>query len=146
MNIRRVIGLGHRHFPVLLKALLAVIAVRAALFFVKYRTIAKRIRLRQPPSGREVKPAYVTAWAVRHAARIVPRASCLTQALALQYLLAADGLSSVVRVGVRLDEHDTVHAHAWLLHDDIVLIGGTQERLGEYKPLTDLAPAPVSDV
>ena len=40
------------------------------------------------------------AWAVTHAARLVPGASCLTQALAAKQLLGNRGIPSRLRIGV----------------------------------------------
>jgi hypothetical protein len=51
--------------------------------------------------------------AVRLASRLVPRATCLTQALALNHLLARHGHASTVQIGVR--KHDgRFAAHAWV--------------------------------
>jgi hypothetical protein len=71
---------------------------------------------RRPPSAS-------LAWAVRAASRRVPRASCLTQALALEGLLAEFGQQGVVRIGVARGPDGTFEAHAWLEHDGRVLIG-----------------------
>lgn len=54
-------------------------------------------------------------WAVRLASRNVPcRARCLEQSLSLWYLLALDGVSSELRIGVRKPRPDAVEAHAWV--------------------------------
>lgn len=56
-------------------------------------------------------------------------------------MLASHAQSSVVRVGVRVDEHDAVHAHSWVLLDDTVILGGIDEDLERYTVLTDLTPS-----
>lgn len=83
---------------------------------------------------------YVLAWAVKNVSRVIPFASCLTQALSLQRLLAREGYSSTIRIGVKLDDKDKVDAHAWVLFEDRVLIGGNDRHLDDYSVLTDLLP------
>ena len=141
MKLRRILRLGIRHFGPLCRALGAVLAFRIALVFFKYRQIAGKIHVQHARAGQSSEKPIVTAWAGKQAARVVPFASCLTQALALQYLLAANAHSSVVRVGVRTDEKNTVHAHSWVLLDDVVILGGSSEKIKEYTVLTDLSPA-----
>jgi len=63
-------------------------------------------------------------WAVTRAARFVPGASCLTQALSLQVLLARRGLHSRLCIGVRKGAASAFEAHAWVERGGRVLIGG----------------------
>jgi hypothetical protein len=79
-------------------------------------------------------------WSIRRASRLVPRATCLTQALALQVLLGRRGYASEIRVGVRRDEEGQFAAHAWLVGADRVLIGGDAHDLRDFVPLTTLSP------
>ena len=60
--------------------------------------------------------------AVVRAARAVPRASCLTQALAAQALYVAAGAPGTILLGVARDGA-TLHAHAWLEHSGRVVLG-----------------------
>jgi len=62
------------------------------------------------------------AGAVRSAARLVPGASCLTQALAARVLLEQGGHSSRLHIGVSR-EHGDFEAHAWVEHDGSIIIG-----------------------
>ena len=61
-------------------------------------------------------PLHRLEWAVRVASRAVPHATCLTQALALQRLLARHGYVSIVQVGACSVDGRFV-AHAWVEHD-----------------------------
>ena len=63
------------------------------------------------------------SWAITQAARFIPGASCLTQALSLQVLLSKAGLHSRLCIGVR-KESKGFEAHAWIERDGRVLIGG----------------------
>ena len=140
MNARRIVGLARRHHLVLLRAFIMVLIFRIALTFMRYRRIARYIRVRHSPGRKQLGP-YIIAWAVRHAARPVPFAHCLTQALALQYLLARQGSESVIRVGMLAGGDGTIDAHAWVLHEGQVLIGGNDRSLSSYATLVDLRPA-----
>lgn len=63
--------------------------------------------------------------AVRVMSRYVPQASCLTQALAAQTLLANEGQRSQLRVGVTQND-GKLEAHAWVQIDGRVVIGGRE--------------------
>ncbi|MEN7538001.1 lasso peptide biosynthesis B2 protein [Aurantiacibacter flavus] len=140
MSARRVFALGFRHFGLLCRALAVVIAFRLALLVTKHRRIAQVIKVHPAPS-RPVRSPYTLAWAVKHSARIVPFAHCLTQALSLQYLLGQQGMTSTIRVGVQTAENGNLGAHAWLLHDGVVLIGGSEKDLAAFTKMIDLNPS-----
>jgi hypothetical protein len=74
---------------------------------------------------------------------MVPGASCLTQALAAQYLLARSGHRSQLRVGVAQDPSGRLLAHAWLVSDGRVVIGGSSRKLARYSllPGVDVWPS-----
>lgn len=67
------------------------------------------------------------------AARYVPRATCLTQALALQAMLGRAGTPSELRIGVARGKETEVDAHAWLECEGRVVIGDGQ--LERYVPM-----------
>ena len=66
-------------------------------------------------------------WASRAAARRTPFGTCLSSALALQRLMAANGHGSDLHIGVARDAGAFV-AHAWVERDGIVLIGEDEQR------------------
>jgi len=80
------------------------------------------------------------AWAVHHASRIVPRATCLTQALAAQIMLARRGLPAMVHIGVRRDDTSTFEAHAWLTFRGVVILGNRSELADRYAQLAEYGP------
>ncbi len=118
-----------------MRCLPVVAATRLGLALFSYRTVRGWI----PDHGRELPSAPETArrigWAVRNAARLVPGASCLTQALAAQYLLARAGCRSHLQVGVARDPAGRFLAHAWLVSDGKVVIGGSSRELARYAVL-----------
>ena len=60
---------------------------------------------------------------VARAARLVPRATCLVQALAAQWLITRSGESAALRFGVAKDARG-VEAHVWLESGGQAVLGG----------------------
>ncbi len=75
------------------------------------------------------------AWSVDQAARFVMHPTCLVRAMAGQRMLALKGHGSEIRVGVRKAADKPFDAHAWLISGDEIVLGGTQDELGEFSPL-----------
>ncbi|MEL7110632.1 MAG: lasso peptide biosynthesis B2 protein [Pseudomonadota bacterium] len=88
----------------------------------------------------EVSPPYI-ARIVERVSRYVPGALCLAQAVTAQRLLAKMGFKTTMRVGVKSDDHDHLEAHAWLLYQGKVIMGGGGEDLGEFRVMTDMKSA-----
>ena len=78
------------------------------------------------------------AWGVRAASRLIPGATCLTQALAGQYLLGRAGIEFTVRIGVNANGEKGFAAHAWLVSGGTILLGATTKDPAAFTPLTDL--------
>ena len=76
-------------------------------------------------------------WAVTVGSRYVPKATCLTQALATYILLAQYGYHARLRIGVARSEEGQFRAHAWVETQEKVVIGGSESPL-RYIPLLDL--------
>lgn len=76
------------------------------------------------PAPEERAEARRMTQAVAQAARRVPRATCLVQALALRWMLRRRGISCDLRVGVSRSERGEFEAHAWIECGGELLIGG----------------------
>ena len=117
-------------------ALLIVAAVRIALTVSGYRGV-----LRTVPDNLTLVAPDPMVWrasrAVTLMARLIPKASCLTQALALQLMLGYRGYLSELQIGVKQDETG-VAAHAWLLSNGRIAIGGSPQDVATYVPITVL--------
>ena len=114
----------------LLQAWVALAFVRAALWLQPLKPLHRRLR-RHVAARRRTgvrQPVERTAWAVRAGSRFVPAASCLTQALALQLLLARQGHPSRLHVGFLKPARGPVQGHAWLEHRGRVVIGDRNDR------------------
>ena len=120
------------------RSLGVVLIVRLGLSFLNYTHVKSWSPVRRsfPPAPPDEQAR--CAWAIARAARFVPRASCLTQALAGQWLLAGKGFGSRVVIGVRRSSGQDIAAHAWLRVGDQVVLGGQTEDLSAFTELTEL--------
>jgi hypothetical protein len=124
----------------MLRGLAVVAATRAGLSLIGYR----RLRALAVNDAREDAPTRELAriaWAVRRAAKWVPAATCLTQALAAQIMLARAGYRTSIRVGVAPRADGRFEAHAWLMSRDTVVIGDAGHDLGRFTVMADLSPS-----
>ncbi|MBM9594024.1 lasso peptide biosynthesis B2 protein [Rhodobacteraceae bacterium MCCB 386] len=126
----------------LLEALAWVIFIRASLWLRPYQ---KLLKFCQTCSiGHAGEHAERVPRAVRRAARWIPGASCLTQALAAQVLLARRGVRSVLHLGVNLTPSGGFGAHAWIEIDSIVVMGGDQRSLKRYSRIISHETGPAA--
>lgn len=112
--------------PILyLRALAVIVLVRLGLTFLSYRRVEQMLPPAAPKRDTRFTPWQI-AWSVKRMCIYIPFASCLTQALSLQYLLGRRGETSCMCVGVSPKADGRFDAHAWLLWDDQVIIGGNK--------------------
>lgn len=110
---------------------------RIALWLAPYRKVTRFL----PTSRGEPAPSWASKrvrWAIAGAARRVPAATCLPQALAAHALLSLQGYASLIRIGVRRGEAGGVQAHAWVVSGDSLVIGDDGESLDGFSHLIDL--------
>ena len=127
-NLSRVLSLSGSEMLFLARCLLVVAAVRLGLTLFSYnrvRRMVTRLDARQPADIGELRRV---AWGVAAAARFVPCASCLTQALSGQYMLARQGNASKIRIGIERDTGTQLKAHAWLMSGNHIVLGGSIDR------------------
>ena len=115
--------------------------VRAGLSFASYARLRRIIPTGEGGANPSLETIGRCAWALQRGSYLVPGASCLTQALAGQWLLATLGYTSRVIVGVRSSDTGLA-AHAWLLASGRTVIGGQSEDLDRFTPLTELGRRP----
>ncbi len=134
----RRIGVDGRHLT--LEALLLVVYVRCALWCSPFAQVEQRFHPRSPIAAQRRNAsgdAEQVAEAVRRAARRVPGASCLTQALATRVALGRRGVVGELRIGVAKDASGMLEAHAWIEFEGRVLIGDLPD-LARFQPLPPL--------
>lgn len=105
-------------------AALVIAVVRVALLILPFATV-RHLAVSVPgPSHADRRAIVRVPRAVRTAARRLPGARCLAQALAAQILLRRAGVQAEVRVGLARGRDGRVEGHAWVEHGGRVLIGG----------------------
>jgi hypothetical protein len=144
-KIRRFAQLTRPERLVLLRALLVVGVARATLWVLPVDAARKMAGWAAAgAAGHSLKQLI---WAVRATSRCLPGATCLTQALAAQALLARSGYASRVEIGVAKTKMETgethdaerrFQAHAWLVCQGQVVLGGQQ--IEQYSSLMILEP------
>jgi hypothetical protein len=136
-RLRKLLRLSSSERGLLVKALFLVAAIRVGLWLLPLQVVRRQLaRLAQAPARSsldDLSCLHEIAWAVRVVSRYVPRATCLTQALAAQVLVERAGLPSRLRLGVALDRGGSFRAHAWLESEGRIVVGGPA--VEQYTPL-----------
>ena len=70
--------------------------------------------------------------------RVLDDGPCLAQALAVQFLLKRRRLLAELCIGVTKDTSGKLVAHAWVETNGQVVIGGSEEDLGQFSRLSEL--------
>jgi len=140
--LARFLKLGWTDKLLLFRCVFIVAKIRLGLTLFSYTTLRRWLATAAASRTASDDVAQRIAWGVVNAARIVPGATCLTQAFAAQLMLAHAGYRSQMRIGVAKDERGQFIAHAWLISNDRVIVGGSSEDLQRYVSLTDLSLEP----
>ncbi len=127
----------------LIGAWVVVGLVRLGLCLLPYRTLCALLGRFEQAKGRHGahKPSVPVdriVWAVKAASRILPSATCLTQAMASKALLRRNGYLPTLRIGATKNGSGEFLAHAWLEYEGRVLIGGVSD-LSRYRSFPSLA-------
>ena len=112
-----------------LRTLPLVVAIRVALWVMPLRRVRRLLRASEGLSFYVPNDLSVSRleWAVRAVSRRIPMASCLTQSLALQFLLARTGRPSEIHIGVKKDMETGFQSHAWVECDGCMLLSAPSE-------------------
>src|SRR5688500_6547635 len=115
-SLRRILERPRSEQIVLARALLVVTAVRLMLWVVPFRSVRARLTALRPaptlPLEERSRVIPFLVRAVRSTSRVIPRATCLTQAIALQYLLVRVGAPGRIHIGVRRLAGGSFESHA----------------------------------
>jgi hypothetical protein len=137
----RILTLTRQESALLLLAAPVVFTVRLALWLLPSRVIVRRITRLVMPNDSDGKETSMTirtiVWAVEAASRRIPRATCLTQAIAAQLLLRCFGFGATFCIGVARQPDGAFRAHAWLERQGRPILGGSGirslSRLPEFR-------------
>lgn len=110
----------------LLNAGCVLAAYRIALWVLPWRRLAVSRPSRSTSRARRYSVDRLE-WAVRTARRAIPRATCLTQALALHHFLARAGYESSIHIGVAKASDGKFEAHAWVEHNGVTLLSSAHQ-------------------
>jgi hypothetical protein len=126
-------------------SLALICVVRLSLWILPFRWLRAAVgRVSSPPDGKpEPTPgeAERTVQAIERAARSVPGATCLTQALAAEILLRRAGHPTAIHVGVAKTSSGELAAHAWIEAYGRILLG--DHDLDHFTPLHPVGGSPV---
>lgn len=127
----------------LVSAVLWLAFFRIALWIIPFRVL-KRLAITLAGDLKETRgnaqiSVRKVAWAIDRGRRRVPYASCLTQALAAQVLMGRYGYAAEIHIGVMRDASNAFAAHAWVMSQGEVLVGG--EGVESYRPIAVLGGA-----
>jgi hypothetical protein len=138
--LRKALRLTWLDVVLLAEACVLLGAIRVALSVLPWRrahVLIHSLRI-GPPAGVSIGRL---EWAVRNASRLVPRATCLTRAFALDRLLCRAGYQSSVQIGVAKEPSGRFVAHAWVEHDSQPLLDTTSQ-VARYSRLVRLGGEP----
>lgn len=128
-QLRKFLRLSAKQRWLLIKATALLALIRVALRLLPFPVVRphiERVTRRSRPLAMNPLPAEQLAWAIDVAGRVVPGGGhCLSQALALQVFLVRRGYTAKICFGVQKPEGSALMAHAWVEHDGVVLIGGS---------------------
>ncbi len=122
----------------LLDAGISLLVFRIALWMLPWHRV-RGLRWRSGISRGSRFSVERLEWAVRNASRVIPGASCLTQALALHHLMARASYPSSIHIGVAKIPGRGFEAHAWVEHGGVALLNSAGE-VAHYSRLLALEP------
>lgn len=121
----------------LVQAVLLLGCIRLGLSLLPFRWVEGLVNRLAPappePEVRSFQNLPWIVWAITRGSRLVPGATCLTQALAAQVLLNRRLIPATVHIGVRQDPRQGFKAHAWVSCGGAVVLGG------DVQPFTPMA-------
>ena len=137
LRVFHISGSGRR---LRLESVLVLWVVRLALWLLPFRVVRRLVGVmsRTAPAGTTPTVSVdKIARALSTVPKVVPSATCLTQALAAQVMLSRRGHCSELRLGVAKDEEGNLQAHAWVESQGRVVTGGHGASEG-FTPLPPL--------
>ena len=123
----------------------AIVMLGVARVTLKLLPFARVRRLLTPrpgsPVNAQITPVAVR-WAVGHAQRVIPDATCLPQAVTAEALLTRGGHPVALRIGVtKRDAGTRFEAHAWVESRGRIIVGDLPGGLGEFAHMPPLPGA-----
>jgi hypothetical protein len=147
-RIHKFLKLSWRDQLLLLYAVFVVAAVTLGLWVLPWPALQSQLLKLTNWCSRfgtiQRPPAEHIAWAVKVAGSLIPKATCLPQALAAQLLLNQNAYSAELKIGVVRNEAGKLGAHAWVTSEGNILIGSVQD-LDRFVPLSSVESQGIED-
>lgn len=137
-RLKRFLAFSWAEKRFLLEVFSTVALIRLALTLFPFKRVLGwvKTKLYEGPNHADIAAGNII-WAVVVSSRLIPQATCLTQALSAQVVLAKYGFESDLRIGVARDEQGSFEAHAWLERKGQIILGGRHD-LARYAALPSL--------
>ena len=136
-RVRKFLSLSLREKLLLVEAVILVLAIRVGLTLLPFSTLQKllaKVTKKHIDQERKGRPSIdQMAWAVAAASHCIPKATCLTQALAIQILFMREGYPASVQIGVTKGDRGELQAHAWVESQGKTINTGSE--INRYTPL-----------
>ncbi|MGP3696212.1 lasso peptide biosynthesis B2 protein [Rhodobacter sp. NSM] len=136
-RLRRILSLTPAEARALWRAFTTVLRIRLAIARRRTDEVRAATAMLGAAGAAPAWELRVTAWSVRAAARLVPGATCLTQALAGQRILARKGYASTVRLSLPGGRGSDFRPHAWLISGNVITLGGSASDYRHHRALLD---------
>ena len=134
--VRKYLRLPARDRAVLTRTVLTLGAARLVTWLLPF-AVGRRLLVGKQRSTTPTLTRDQVRWAMAHAQRVVPHATCLPQALAAEALLTRGGLPAELNIGV-MKTGGKLAAHAWVESDGRIVVGDLGNELAAYKRLPTL--------
>lgn len=143
-RLRQVRAMTGSERAALCRAFVLVALVRLVLFALPSHVSLRLVRRLAVPTTIRSRPERPTAAhlasVVTFASRFVPRATCLTQAIAAQLLFRHYRYESKLCLGVAKTARGAFTAHAWVEREERVVIGGAESAaFAKFPPFSSRA-------
>ena len=137
--LRKFARLAPRDRAVLTRTVVTLALSRVVTWVLPF-PLGRRLLVGKRRSDRQTVTGDQIRWAMHHAQRIVPKATCLPQAVAAEALLTRGGLPAHLQIGVKKTSDGKIAAHAWVESDGRIVVGDLRD-LDAYTRLPTLPPA-----
>ena len=135
--LRKFVRLRARDRAVLTRTVLTLAAARLATWFLPFG-VGRRLLVRSERPRDSRLTGEQVRWAMAQAQRVVPKATCLPQALAAESLLTHSGLPAELQIGVKKTADGKLTAHAWVVSEGRIVVGDLGRELATYTRLPTL--------
>jgi len=135
--LRKFFRLQSRDRAVLARTVLTLAAARLATWVLPFG-VGRRLLVGSPRRRESLLTGDQVRWAMAQAQRVIPKATCLPQALAAEALLTHGGLPAELQIGVKKTPDGKLTAHAWVVSEGRIVVGDLGRELATYTRLPTL--------